>query len=73
MQVHDKSKTIVGDGVNNCMFQTHRPCNDFQLDFLISDNSVANINTTKSLQKSRKQFASRRKRSPTLNPGSLLG
>ena len=34
--------------------------------------TVENINTAKSLQKSRKQFASRRKRSPKLNPSSYL-
>ena len=35
-------------------------------------NSVANINTANSLQKSIKQFASRRKRSLTLDPYSYL-
>ena len=45
----------------------------FQLDLWIPANSVRNVNTAKSLQKSRRQFASRRKRSPTLDPGSCLG
>ena len=31
------------------------------------------MNISKSLHKSRKQFASRRKRSPRLDPGSCLG
>ena len=39
----------------------------------ISANSVGNVNTAKSLQTSRKQFASRQKRSPQLKPGSWLG
>ena len=39
----------------------------------ISANSFANINTVKSLKKSRKQLASRWKRSPLLEPGSRLG
>ena len=33
---------------------------------------IANINKGKSQQKSRKEFASRRKRSPTLDPGGYL-
>ena len=45
---------------------------DFQLDLWISANSVG-INTTNSLQKSRKKFVSRRKRSPLQGPGSYLG
>ena len=36
-------------------------CVDFQLGLWISANSVGNINKAKSLQKSRKQFASRQK------------
>ena len=35
-------------------------------------NSVRNINTAKSLQNRRKQFAMRRKKSPTLDTGSYL-
>ena len=46
---------------------------DFQLGLCISANSVKNFNSAKSIQKSRKQFASRRKRSPTLDLGSCLG
>ena len=45
----------------------HGLCPAFQLGIWISANSVKNINTAKSLHKSRKQFASRRKRSPTLD------
>ena len=49
------------------------PCPDFQLSLLISANSVVNIDTDKSLQNSKKQFATRTKRSRTLDPGSCLG
>ena len=35
-------------------------------------NSVGNINMAESLQNNRKQFASRRKGSPPLGPGSCL-
>ena len=49
------------------------PCADFQLGLWISANSVVNITTANLLQNSRKQFASRRKRSSTLDPGSCLG
>ena len=38
----------------------------------ISANSVANINKAYSLQKSRKHFAVRRKRTPSLGQGSCL-
>ena len=48
------------------------PCADFQFGFLKSAYCVGNINTAKSLQKSRKQIASRGKRSPTLDIGSYL-
>ena len=47
-------------------------CVEFQLGLWISANSVGNIKTAKSILKSRKQFASRRNRSPTLDPGSCL-
>ena len=40
------------------------PCTDFQLSLWISANSVRIVNTAMSLQKSRKQFSSRRKRFP---------
>ena len=40
------------------------------LSLSISDNSSGNIETDESIQKNRKQFASRRKRSPTLKPSS---
>ena len=53
--------------------QPHERCVDFQLGLSISTNIVGNINTAKLLQKGRKQFVSRRKRSPPLNPGSCLG
>ena len=48
-------------------------CADFQLGLWILANSIVNINTAKSLQKSGKQFASRRKWFPRLGPGSCLG
>ena len=48
-------------------------CADFQFGFWNSTNSVGYINTAKSLQKSRKQFASRRKRSSPFGPVSCLG
>ena len=41
------------------------PCSDLLLGLWISANSIVDINTAKSLQKSRKQFVSKRKRSPT--------
>ena len=56
-------KTIEGKGLNNCMSPTRGPCADFQ-----SANSVGNITTAKSLQKSRTLFASIQKRYPTLEP-----
>ena len=55
------------------MSPPHGPCADFQLGLLILAKRVVYINTAKSLQKSRNQFATRRKRSPTLDPGSCLG
>ena len=42
------------------------------LKFLISANCVGSTDKAKSLQKGRKQFASRRKRYLTLEPGSFL-
>ena len=56
-----------------CVPNPRGPCANFQLGLWISANSVVNITTAKSLQNSRKQFASRRKRSSTLDPGSCLG
>ena len=58
-------------GLNNCMSPPPEPCPD-QFGLLISANSIGNICTAKSLQKSREQFASRRKRSPTMDPGSCM-
>ena len=43
-----------GKVLNNCLFPTRGSCADFQLSLWISANSVGNINTAKSLQKSRK-------------------
>ena len=40
------------------MSPTRRPYADFQLGLWLSANSVGNINTAKSLQKSKKPFAS---------------
>ena len=57
-----------GHGINSCM-----SCENLQLGLWISANSIQNINTAKSLQKNRKQFASRRKGYPQLEPGSCLG
>ena len=54
------------------MSQPHGPCADFQLGLRIAAKSVININTAKSLQKSRTQFASRRNMSLTLDLGSYL-
>ena len=48
------------------MSPSRGPCADFQLGLWKSTNCVGNINTAKSLQKSWKQFASRRNRSPRL-------
>ena len=44
----------------------------FCIGSLKSVNSVGNINKAKSLQKNRKHFASRRKGSSPLGPGSCL-
>ena len=55
------------------MPQPHGPCDDLKLSLGILANSVRNISTAKSIQKSRKQFASRQKRSQPLEPGSCLG
>ena len=49
------------------------PYADFQFGLWKSTNSVGNINTAKSLQKSRKQFVSRRKRSLTGGSRQLSG
>ena len=49
----------------------HVPTFNWVFEFLA--NIIENINTVKSLQKIRKQFANRRKRSPPLDPGSCLG
>ena len=57
-------------GINNCMSPYQGNC---WLSIRSLKISVGNIITAKSLQKSRKQFASRRKRSPPLEPGSCLG
>ena len=55
------------------MSPTRGPCAVLQLNLWISANSVGNINTAKSLhKKNRKQFASRRKRFPTLDPSCYL-
>ena len=58
-------KTKMGSRSNNLMSPPQKHCVDLQLGLLKSTNSVGNINTAKTLQKSRKQFASRRKRSLT--------
>ena len=60
------------EGVKLLCVLIRGPCADFQLGLRISANSVANINTAKSLQKIRKQFACKRKRSPILDPGIYL-
>ena len=44
----------------------------FLIRLLILSNSIGNIKAN-SLQKNKKQFTSRRKRSPPLTPGSCLG
>ena len=49
------------------MSPPREPFANFRLCLLIATNIVANINTSKSLQKRRKQFASRRKSSPRLD------
>ena len=53
------------------MYLPRRPCADFLLGLRKSINSDGNNYTSKLLQKSSKQFASRRKRSAG-NPGSYL-
>ena len=55
------------------MSPPREPCVDFQLGLWKSTNSVGNINTGKLLQKSRKQFDSRRKRSQTGGSKKLYG
>ena len=55
-----KSKTIERNSLNNCMSPPRGPCAYFQSRLWILVNSVAYINKAKLLQKSRKQFASRR-------------
>ena len=63
-----------GKGLNNCMSPSHGPCANFQFGLCISANSIININTSNSLQKSKKQFASRQKMSiDRQGPGSSLG
>ena len=55
----DLSKRIIeGDELYVTLRTWWGPCADFQLFFFILANSVGNINTTRSLQKSRKQYAS---------------
>ena len=46
-----------GKGLSNCMSPPRAPCADFQSGIRISANSVGNIDTAKSQQKSIKQFA----------------
>ena len=55
------------------MSSPREPCSDFQFCPWISANSIVNINTATSLQKSWKQFASKRKRSLRQGPCSNLG
>ena len=57
---------------NNCMSPLRGSSINFQLCLWISANNIGNINTAKSLQKSRKQFAIRQKRYPRQGPGSCL-
>ena len=52
------------------LYQT--PCADFKLGLWKSTNSVSNINTAKSLQKSRKQFTYRQKGPYQGDPVSCL-
>ena len=69
--IHDRNCiNIVGEGVILYIPIQWTLCR-LSIRSLISANSVGSIKTTKTLQKSRKQLASRRKRSPTLDPGSF--
>ena len=63
----------IRQGFNNCLSTGRKPSSGSQLFLQISANSVRNIITAKSLHKSREQFASRRKISTHLEPGSVLG
>ena len=55
------------------MFTGWGPNTNFQLGLRKSANSVGNITTAKSLQKSRKQFYRRQERYLPLEPGSCPG
>ena len=63
----------MGQVLDNCTSTGWGPCAEFQKGLWMSANSVGNTNTAKSLQKSKNKFASRRKKSQPLEPGSFWG